>query len=460
MRTPPTFDVLERRRLLATAVATLSSRGTLGVTGTGAADVITVAADSTGANIVVTLNGSSESFPSADVRRLYVDAAGGEDAVTVNVARRAGATLLGSAGNDTLTGASRGEFLNGGDGDDVLNGSAGDDTLNGEAGDDTLTGGDGRDTAEYADRDRGFDFSFPPGATYDPDLYPTEPATAVGVAEDTSGSEHDVLQDLIERIGGSEFGDGIITGSFGLDFDTNSLDFGNFEIEFLGRGGGDFVGGLDGALIWVTTFRGGPGSDGVSYGLNGGVGMFYGEDGDDSAYCEDVGAPGFDGGPGVDEISGDIEIATEREIDLREFPNVENAELPYGRLIGNDLPNRLTVTSDSGSIIGGGGDDTIVGDWGNDTLEGGTGNDRISGNGGDDVLAGNGGADVIHGGDGNDTIVGGRGRDRLYGEAGDDQILARDRARDTLYGGDDTDEATVDDSDTVKDLWGEIETLL
>jgi Ca2+-binding RTX toxin-like protein len=61
---------------------------------------------------------------------------------------------------------------------------------------------------------------------------------------------------------------------------------------------------------------------------------------------------------------------------------------------------------------------------------------------------------------GKDTVVGASGRDRIYGNEGDDLILARDRKRDTLYGGDGSDTASVDNTSTIDDLWAEIEKLL
>ncbi len=126
-------------------------------------------------------------------------------------------------------------------------------------------------------------------------------------------------------------------------------------------------------------------------------------------------------------------------------------------------------TKRAAAVLGGAGDDLVIGGSlndvldggnGNDTLEGALGNDTLSGDAGNDVLNGNTGNDNIHGGDGNDTIVGAKGHDRLYGDAGDDQLIARDHLRDTLYGGDGNDQASVDQSKKIKDLFGEIETLL
>ena len=65
------------------------------------------------------------------------------------------------------------------------------------------------------------------------------------------------------------------------------------------------------------------------------------------------------GGPGVDEIyvlGADLDT-----LDLRDFPDVENATTDDSRtLIGNDLDNTLIAYASS-TLIGNGGDDNLVG---------------------------------------------------------------------------------------------------
>ena len=95
-------------------------------------------------------------------------------------------------------------------------------------------------------------------------------------------------------------------------------------------------------------------------------------------------------------------------------------------------------------IFGGGGSDRLFGGLGRDLIVGGRGRDLVDGGGGADRLAGGSGADRlfggfgrdrIQGGRGSDQLVGGLGRDWLHGGAGNDRIRARDRRRDTVFGG-------------------------
>jgi Bacterial Ig domain/RTX calcium-binding nonapeptide repeat (4 copies)/Calcineurin-like phosphoesterase len=89
----------------------------------------------------------------------------------------------------------------------------------------------------------------------------------------------------------------------------------------------------------------------------------------------------------------------------------------------------------------------------NPTIVGTPGRDVLMGTVGDDVIWGRGGNDRIRGGRGNDTIEGGPGRDVLYGDAGADRLVggpgrdmlvARDGARDRVYGGLGRDRARAD----------------
>jgi Ca2+-binding RTX toxin-like protein len=76
-----------------------------------------------------------------------VNAAGGDDTVTVNRAIGVPVTLRGGPGNDRLTGGANvlGDRLVGGPGDDVLSGMSGPDVLYGGPGNDILLGGPGDD---------------------------------------------------------------------------------------------------------------------------------------------------------------------------------------------------------------------------------------------------------------------------------------------------------------------------
>jgi uncharacterized repeat protein (TIGR01451 family) len=105
------------------------------------------------------------------------------------------------------------------------------------------------------------------------------------------------------------------------------------------------------------------------------------------------------------------------------------------------------------TIRGTEGGDTLVGTPGRDVICGLDGDDTIRGLGGDDLVFGGRGADRIFGGAGADRLYGGgdddvlegdSGRDLLSGERGKDSLRARDRARDSVFGGPGRDQAVAD----------------
>jgi Ca2+-binding RTX toxin-like protein len=108
---------------------------------------------------------------------------------------------------------------------------------------------------------------------------------------------------------------------------------------------------------------------------------------------------------------------------------------------GSDL---LLALRGNDRVRGGAGRDAIGGGAGRDALAGGAGADRLSGRSGNDRIAGNAGNDRIAGGARRDRLTGGRGHDRLAGGSGADRLLARDRTRDSLFGGAGRDSAVVD----------------
>ncbi len=89
------FEFLERRAYLnGTSFASLSGTGTLHIVGDATDNEIAVTFTSGGiAN--VTCDGDTLSFDGAQVRRIKVDAGGGDDRVTITAPRAA--TLLGGA---------------------------------------------------------------------------------------------------------------------------------------------------------------------------------------------------------------------------------------------------------------------------------------------------------------------------------------------------------------------------
>jgi Ca2+-binding RTX toxin-like protein len=87
---------------------------------------------------------------------------------------------------------------------------------------------------------------------------------------------------------------------------------------------------------------------------------------------------------------------------------------------------------------------SIYGTAKSDSLAGTSGDDVMCGLGGNDRIRGGGGNDIIIGGSGNDVIFGGPGRDWLFGSEGSDVIYSRDRERDVVDGGPDSDTGNID----------------
>lgn len=134
--------------------AVLASNGTLTVTGTNAADTISLAIKS--GKLKVTVGSKSQSFTKSAVKKIKVLGLGGNDKITIGDGV-IGTTVDGGAGNDTITGGSGDDSLVGGAGNDSITGGIGFDTLRGGAGNDrlfsldgypdTVDGGPGSDSA-------------------------------------------------------------------------------------------------------------------------------------------------------------------------------------------------------------------------------------------------------------------------------------------------------------------------
>ncbi len=166
--------------------AVLNNLGHVVITGTEAADAITVARVSTNAaKYAVNVNGAVTIFRVADVQRFRIAALGGADTITIDpqfgpipvwrfvacgggndayngsqgrdvVEGGAGRDVIfggagrdfltGEAGNDTIVGNGDSDFLAGGSDHDSLVGNDGDDTIEGNGGDDNLSGGNQDDS--------------------------------------------------------------------------------------------------------------------------------------------------------------------------------------------------------------------------------------------------------------------------------------------------------------------------
>ena len=167
-------EVLERRFFLS-ATASLTSKGTLAVTGSDASEVVSLRRKG-GSIVVAEAGAATKSFSAALVKRITVDAGGGNDRVFIDPSIDERVSVLGGAGNDTIDG-SYGDTLNGGSGNDrlylqpggvidlgqvfqsggsvipstgahagLLCGGAGNDTLISSSALDSVIGGSGKDT--------------------------------------------------------------------------------------------------------------------------------------------------------------------------------------------------------------------------------------------------------------------------------------------------------------------------
>ncbi|CAN5199123.1 hypothetical protein BH10PSE6_BH10PSE6_38760 [soil metagenome] len=316
-----------------------------------------------------------------------------------------GATIVGTAGNDTITATTtvagqalptnRNDTISGGDGndtiwslagDDQLTGGAGSDTLNGGLGDDILGGGGGGDTASYASATAGVKVSL-----------------LLAGAQNTLGDGNDTLND-IEGLTGSDFADTLI-----------------------GDGGNNVLSGLAGDDL----LEGGAGTD-----------TLIGDTGSDTATYASAGS-----GVKVSLLLAGQQNTLGAGQDT--LGGIEN-------LTGSGFGDTLTGLAGVNVLMGGAGDDTLDGNAGGDTLNGGAGLDtasyasagvgltaslavpgtntghaagdtylsieNLTGSQHADVLTGTGGANVINGGKGADQINGGAGIDRLLGGGGLDTL--------------------------------------
>lgn len=328
-----------------------------------------------------------------DIRVTANDGKGGQvsDIFRFTLTEGRGATLTGTAGNDTLNGTFRGENINAGDGDDAVAGSAGADAID---------GGLGFDHADYG-------------------------ASLAGVTISLSGApgsgghaEGDTLVN-VERITGSAFND--VLGADPSRYALLVGAAGNDQLN--GSTVGDNLYGDQGDDI----LNGGGGNDDLSGGL--GRDTLNGGDGQDRAvyYYATVSSEVTEGvtvyldgsGPNTGTATGDQLNSIENILGSR-FDDV---------LYGDVNANRLEGAEGNDQLVGGGGNDTLHGNAGRDTILGGDGSDYVFGGDDDDTLSG---------GSGDDTIDGGAGREYLYGDAGDD-VLIGGADHDALHGGEGAD---------------------
>ena len=365
----------------------LSDHGELVVVGTDGADTIEMSVS--GGMLTVAVNGTANTFHPSLVRRIWVDARGGDDTVTVGdgVPGRApnsrvypdddSSVILGGDGNDRLVG---------GAGNHIFSGGAGDDHLDGGSGADVLIGDSGTDTADYSSRTAPLRI-----ITGDhTDGYPTD--------GDGEAGENDRVAEDVEWVRGGSGDDYIAERSWstrhGSGFAPRNVFFGN--------GGNDT---LDGGL-GVDAHFGGAGDD-----------TFVVENPTSAALAGDY----YNGGGGTDTI--DYSAATARGDYLGIVVTLDGVAND-GRRSNNSEGGGAENDNIEPDVEG------VFGTAGADRITGAAGENRLVGNGGDDVLTGGGGRDTLEGGDGNDTLFardgitdvllnGGAGYDRAQRDASD-----------------------------------------
>lgn len=123
-------------------VASLTSKGTLYVNGTDAAERIRLYISSKNGTFRVGTDASNQGFTKNKVKRISVSAKGGNDVILIS-ARVRGAMIDGGDGNDLIIGGSANDTLLGQAGNDTLIGGIGLDSIDGGAGDDLIHATDG-----------------------------------------------------------------------------------------------------------------------------------------------------------------------------------------------------------------------------------------------------------------------------------------------------------------------------
>ena len=297
------------------------SAGVLNVVGdTGSANDLRVGYGSDRGTLVATVNGQSQSFPSAGVNKVTIVGGNAADRLVVAPDVSIDADLFGSAGNDLIYGGAGNDKLDGGEGDDSLAGGAGADTLvgrdgndllDGQADSDSLYGGAGYDRGNSgfwrADLEGGFD-GLPADA----------PAGSGGGSTPAPVSGPVQLDNGVLKLTGADGRENAIsvnyetgTGAYrGTVNDASETFAGGVRgVSITGGNRNDTI-KLDADVPASATVHGGAGNDLIEGGA--GADQLYGDSGNDVIYGgsgDDLlnggsGDDSLDGGPGGDQSYG------------------------------------------------------------------------------------------------------------------------------------------------------------
>jgi Ca2+-binding RTX toxin-like protein len=440
------FIFLDEDGMMASVMGdSIDSASKTRVTGTGAADTITV----TGAMLapasgVIVKTGQKAAESAASPYKISIaatiDAGDGADVVR---AGDLGNDVLGGAGNDTIVGGVLDDWLFGEDGNDVLfagdvvsagmisagqlagvnasgaidpaavvnvdggngnllDGGAGDDRLYGSRGSDWLTGGAGVDR-----------------------LYG---GSGADILEGGAGDDQAAGGAAIFGGGGSDqylfnYGDGkdVILdeqdGGGSVGGDSLSRRVAQIAAGQLARdwaGGGDYQ--VDGSV------RGG--EDAIAFGA--GITI-------ENVILRRSGSEGAAGGDLIIQLTTEGpggQVATGDELVIKDWFE-SSRRVEWLRFVNGD---ELRIGDMTSYVIGTGGNDVILGTYGADFLYGGDGDDELRGLGGDDFGSGGLGNDLVAGDEDQDWVTGGAGNDQVLGGSGNDTVFGDD-GDDFTYGG-------------------------
>lgn len=311
------------------------------------------------------------------IERVEVDAKGGDDFITANLATGAAPATV--------------EFVvDGGDGNDTILGGNGNDTLKGGAGNDVIDGNRGDDIADLGSGD---------------DVFIWDPGDGSDIVE--GGSGNDTLQ--FNGANANEVFDLSANGEqlrFFRNVGNIVIDTDNVEQVTLNA-----LGGAD--TITINDLQD---TDVQAVKINL-AGTIDGTTGDAAIDTVIVNGQNQKDTIQIANLNGDIVVdGLAAQVTIAQSEGT-NDQLVINGNGGNDTLDASNLASDLTKLTldGGFGHDNIKGSQGIDTLIGGDGNDTIDGNGGNDTAFMGSGDDVFiwDPGDGSDVVEGDAGKDTL-----------------------------------------------